>query len=33
MSQEPVTEKLPCEHCQQLYSAKQLQAHQVIIRH
>jgi hypothetical protein len=28
MSHEPVTEKLPCEHCERLYSARELEAHQ-----
>lgn len=32
MSQEPVTERLPCEYCQQLFSAKQLHSHEVIIK-
>ena len=32
MSDEPVTEGLPCEYCQQLFSAKKLHPHQVIIK-
>lgn len=32
MSQEPITEQLPCEYCQQLFSAKKLHSHEVSIQ-
>ncbi len=32
MSQEPIIEQLPCEYCEKLFPAKQLQTHEVIIK-